>query len=106
MFVAEAPRRQDDALGVPLTGRSGVLLDELLAEVGLRRDEVFVTTALKCRPKDNRDPAPQESWIAAVRISSARSGWCVRGSSAPSGTGPPGCCVRTHGPDHGRPRPG
>lgn len=60
MFVGEAPDRQDDALGVPLAGRSGALLDEMLAEIGLRREDVFVTAALKCRPADNRDPAPAE----------------------------------------------
>ncbi len=60
MFVGEAPGRAQDASGEPLVGRSAALFDELLASIGLRRDEVFVTTALKCRPPDNRDAAPSE----------------------------------------------
>ncbi len=60
MFVGEAPGREQDASGEPLVGRSAALLDELLASIGMRRDEVFVTTALKCRPPDNRDAAPSE----------------------------------------------
>jgi uracil-DNA glycosylase len=60
MFVGEAPGRFEDEQGLPFVGRAGQLLDELLAEVRLRRKDVFVTNTLKCRPPGNRDPAPEE----------------------------------------------
>ncbi len=60
MFVGEAPGFYEDRQGRPFVGRAGKLLDELLAEVGLDRDDVFITNVLKCRPPDNRDPLPDE----------------------------------------------
>ncbi len=60
MFVGEAPGQQEDLQGLPFVGRAGKLLDELLAEVGLSRDEVFITNVLKSRPPGNRDPQPDE----------------------------------------------
>jgi DNA polymerase len=60
MFVGEAPGFHEDAQGVPFVGRAGQLLDELLAEQGLARGDVFVANVLKCRPPDNRDPQPDE----------------------------------------------
>lgn len=60
MFVGEAPGREEDERGVPFVGRSGMLLDELLAGIGIAREDVFVTNALQCRPPDNRNPAPSE----------------------------------------------
>ena len=61
MFVGEAPGRGEDEHGVPLTGRAGTLLDELLESIGLARSQVFVTNCLLCRPPGNRDPLPQEA---------------------------------------------
>jgi DNA polymerase len=60
MFVGEAPGQNEDLQGLPFVGRAGKLLDELLAGVGLSRDEVFITNVLKSRPPGNRDPQPEE----------------------------------------------
>jgi uracil-DNA glycosylase family 4 len=60
MFVGEAPGQQEDLQGIPFVGRAGKLLDELLAENGLRRDDVFIANVLKSRPPGNRDPEPLE----------------------------------------------
>ena len=66
MFVGEAPGRDEDLQGVPFVGRSGQLLDRLLAEeVGIGREAVYIANVVKCRPPDNRDPKPDE--IAACR---------------------------------------
>src|SRR3954470_22048664 len=58
MFVGEAPGANEDRIGRPFVGQAGMLLDELLAEIGLERGEVFVCNVLKCRPPGNRDPHP------------------------------------------------
>jgi uracil-DNA glycosylase family 4 len=60
MFVGEAPGRNEDEQGLPFVGQAGRLLDTLLAEIGLSRDQVFVTNVLRCRPPGNRDPHPVE----------------------------------------------
>jgi uracil-DNA glycosylase family 4 len=60
MFVGEAPGATEDQMGLPFVGRAGKLLDELLAEVGLVRGDVFVTNVICCRPPGNRDPLPEE----------------------------------------------
>jgi DNA polymerase len=60
MFVGEAPGRNEDEQGVPFVGQAGKLLEQLLGEIGLTRDEVFIANCLKCRPPGNRDPLPQE----------------------------------------------
>lgn len=60
LFVGESPGQNEDQQGLPLAGAAGRLLAELLAEVGLRREDVYVTTALKCRPPSNRDPLAEE----------------------------------------------
>ena len=66
MFVGEAPGREEDLRGEPFVGRSGQLLDRLLAEeLGLDRSRVYIANVVKCRPPDNRDPRPDE--IAACR---------------------------------------
>lgn len=60
MFVGEAPGRDEDLQGEPFVGRAGHLLDQLLAEVGISRDTVYIANVLKCRPPGNRNPHPQE----------------------------------------------
>ena len=66
MFVGEGPGAEEDKQGLPFVGRSGKLLDELLAqEIGLERSAVYIANVVKCRPPDNRDPLPTE--IAACR---------------------------------------
>ena len=61
MFVGEAPGEQEDNQGRPFVGAAGKLLTELLELVGLRRDEVFITNIVKCRPPNNRPPRKDES---------------------------------------------
>jgi uracil-DNA glycosylase len=60
MFVGEAPGADEDRRGLPFVGRAGSLLSELLEGIGLKRDEVWITNVLKCRPPGNRDPQPLE----------------------------------------------
>ena len=60
MFVGEGPGAQEDKQGLPFVGRAGGLLNELLAGIGLKRDDVFIANAVKCRPPGNRDPHPVE----------------------------------------------
>lgn len=61
MLVGEAPGEEEDRRGVPFVGRSGALLDRLLAEeVGVKRSECYVANVVKCRPPGNRDPRPDE----------------------------------------------
>ncbi|MEO7837309.1 MAG: uracil-DNA glycosylase [Acidimicrobiales bacterium] len=61
MFVGEGPGRDEDLQGLPFVGRSGKLLDRLLAEeMDLTRDRVYITNTVKCRPPANRDPLPVE----------------------------------------------
>jgi DNA polymerase len=60
MFVGEAPGASEDEQGLPFVGRAGQLLNTLLGEIGLVRDDVFICNTLKCRPPGNRDPLPIE----------------------------------------------
>jgi len=60
MFIGEAPGAEEDRQGLPFVGRAGGLLNELLAGIGLSRDDVFIANVLKCRPPGNRDPQPIE----------------------------------------------
>ncbi len=60
MFIGEAPGANEDRLGLPFVGQAGKLLDKLLGEIGLERQDVFIANTLKCRPPDNRDPHPNE----------------------------------------------
>jgi uracil-DNA glycosylase len=66
MFVGEGPGAQEDLEGLPFVGRSGKLLDRLMAEeMGLTRDSCYIANVVKCRPPENRDPKPDE--IATCR---------------------------------------
>lgn len=60
VFVGEGPGVNEDRLGRPFVGRAGDLLVELLGTIGWRRDDVFITNVVKCRPPENRDPQPDE----------------------------------------------
>lgn len=61
MFVGEGPGREEDLRGEPFVGRSGKLLDTLIAqELGLDRTGCYVANVIKCRPPQNRDPKPDE----------------------------------------------
>jgi DNA polymerase len=61
MFVGEAPGEQEDVQGRPFVGAAGKLLTELLQSIGLRRDDVYITNIVKCRPPNNRPPRKDES---------------------------------------------
>jgi DNA polymerase len=60
MFVGEAPGAEEDRQGLPFVGRAGQLLNQMLEEIGLSREEVFIANVLKSRPPGNRDPQPME----------------------------------------------
>jgi DNA polymerase len=60
MFVGEAPGFHEDQQGIPFVGRAGQLLEQLLVETGMARDEVFIANELMCRPPGNRDPEAGE----------------------------------------------
>jgi uracil-DNA glycosylase len=60
ILIGEAPGFNEDRLGRPFIGRAGDLLVKLLGSIGWRRDDVFITNVVKCRPPDNRDPEPDE----------------------------------------------
>lgn len=60
MFVGEGPGYHEDQQGKPFVGPAGQLLDKLLASIGLRRQDVYITNMVKCRPPGNRDPLPGE----------------------------------------------
>lgn len=60
VFVGEAPGKREDELGRPFVGASGKFLDEMLASIGLKREDVYITNIVKYRPPGNRDPLPEE----------------------------------------------
>jgi uracil-DNA glycosylase len=60
MFIGEAPGREEDELGRPFVGKSGKLLNKAFETVGIKREDVFITNLVKCRPPNNRVPSPQE----------------------------------------------
>ncbi len=60
VFVGEGPGFNEDREGRPFIGRAGDLLVKMLASIGWRREDVFITNVVKCRPPDNRDPQPDE----------------------------------------------
>lgn len=63
MLVGEAPGRDEDIQGLPFVGRSGKLLDLMLAAIGLDRNSVYIANIIPWRPPGNRTPTPQESQI-------------------------------------------
>lgn len=67
MIIGEAPGRQEDATGRPFVGRAGKVLEEMLALVGLKRKDVYITNVVKCRPVggDGKDRPPSEEEVAA-----------------------------------------
>jgi DNA polymerase len=60
MFIGEAPGWHEDQQGRPFVGPAGKYLDELLASINLRREQVYIANVIKCRPQGNRDPLPTE----------------------------------------------
>jgi uracil-DNA glycosylase len=60
MMIGEAPGFHEDREGRPFIGAAGKFLDELLAGIGLKRDQIYICNVIKCRPPQNRDPLPEE----------------------------------------------
>jgi uracil-DNA glycosylase family 4 len=63
MFVGEAPGREEDIEGLPFVGRSGKLLDRMIAAIGLDRSSAYISNVIAWRPPGNRTPTPQETQI-------------------------------------------
>jgi len=60
VFIGEAPGFHENRLGRPFVGAAGQFLEELLASIQMRRDDVYICNVIKCRPPNNRDPLPNE----------------------------------------------
>ena len=60
VFIGEAPGRKEDEQGLPFVGAAGKFLNEMLAEAGMERSDVYITNIVKYRPPNNRDPLPEE----------------------------------------------
>lgn len=60
VFIGEAPGKNEDEQGKPFVGAAGKFLDEMLASIGLQRQDVYITNIVKYRPPNNRDPLPTE----------------------------------------------
>ncbi len=70
VFIGEAPGKKEDEQGLPFVGAAGKFLDEMLAQAGMRRSDVYITNIVKYRPPNNRDPLPEEKkafWPYLVR---------------------------------------
>ena len=70
VFIGEAPGAKEDKEGLPFIGSAGKILSELLGDIGLSREKVYITNIVKYRPPNNRDPLPQEKldcseWLCA-----------------------------------------
>ncbi len=63
VFIGEAPGKQEDLTGEPFVGAAGKFLNEMLASVGMKRDDIYITNIVKYRPPNNRDPLPEEKSI-------------------------------------------
>jgi len=61
MIIGEAPGADEDRQGEPVVGRAGQLLNAMLLAIGLQREEAYIANVVKCRPPNNRDPAPEEA---------------------------------------------
>jgi uracil-DNA glycosylase len=76
LFVGEAPGQTEDETGRPFVGRAGQLLDRILAAIQLDRTRAYIANVLKCRPPENRVPAPEEvaacGWILRRQIAIIR----------------------------------
>jgi len=60
VFIGEAPGKNEDEQGLAFVGSAGKFLDEMLAEIGLKREDIYITNIVKYRPANNRDPFPDE----------------------------------------------
>lgn len=60
IFIGEAPGKEEDKQGRPFVGAAGKFLAEMLNEIGLKREDIYITNIVKYRPPNNRDPLPEE----------------------------------------------
>lgn len=60
VFIGEAPGKNEDLKGIPFIGAAGKFFDEMLGEIGKRREDIYITNIVKYRPPNNRDPEPEE----------------------------------------------
>lgn len=60
VFIGEAPGKNEDEQGIPFVGAAGKFLDEMLAMIGMKREDIYITNIVKYRPPNNRDPFPDE----------------------------------------------
>lgn len=60
VFIGEAPGKKEDELGVPFMGAAGKFLNEMLGEIKMKREDIYITNIVKYRPPNNRDPLPAE----------------------------------------------
>jgi DNA polymerase len=60
MFIGEAPGKKEDETGQPFVGSSGRILDNIFANINIKREDIYLTNICKCRPPKNRDPLPEE----------------------------------------------
>ena len=60
VFIGEAPGKNEDEQGLPFVGAAGKFLNEMLAQAGMDRSDVYITNIVKYRPPNNRDPLPEE----------------------------------------------
>jgi uracil-DNA glycosylase len=60
LFIGEAPGKNEDLQGIPFVGAAGKFLAEMLASIGLSREDIYITNVVKYRPPNNRDPLPEE----------------------------------------------
>lgn len=70
VFIGEAPGKNEDEQGIPFVGAAGKFLNEMLATIGLTREDIYITNIVKYRPPNNRDPLPEEKkafWPYLVR---------------------------------------
>lgn len=63
VFIGEAPGKKEDETGLPFMGAAGKFLNEMLATIGLKREDVYITNIVKYRPPNNRDPLPKEKKV-------------------------------------------
>ncbi len=68
LFIGEGPGFNENELGRPFVGQAGKFLDELIGHAGFKREEVFITNVVKCRPPENRDPLPDELTACGVYL--------------------------------------
>jgi len=66
MFIGEGPGTNEDKEGRPFVGEAGRFLETMLASIGLKREEVYITNVVKCRPPNNRDPLDEEVRICTT----------------------------------------